>query len=112
MQVNRSKLIFLDSQLHTSKDKMTVNMPQGGPFQLDHHEFMKLTLVQFSMRKNWHSINRTNNALFWFVPAGALPNPALTNNLVIWNGTYYPIITSECDPNSFNQFQDLLEGRS
>ena len=53
-------MMFLDSRMHSHNDRTKVLLPSR-PFTASGEEKMSLTLMQFSMRRNWYNINETNN---------------------------------------------------
>ena len=62
-----SKLIFIDSSVNTDGRDHTKVMCPPHPFSAQGNERMALTLVSFTMRRNWYNINATNNTFYLFV---------------------------------------------
>ena len=60
-----SKLIFIDSSVATHGDHAKVLVPPH-PLSAGVGERMALSLVSFSMRRNWYNINPTNNTFYIF----------------------------------------------
>lgn len=54
-----SRMMFLDSRMHSHNDRTKVLLPSR-PFAAAGEEKLSLTLMQFSMRRNWYNINETN----------------------------------------------------
>ena len=66
MRGDVSKLIFIDSTVATDgRDTTKVMLPQQ--FSTGVGEKMSLSLVSFTMRRNWYNINATNNKFYIFV---------------------------------------------
>ena len=61
-----SKLIFIDSSVNTHGDKTKVMIPPHS-FSAQGNERMALSLVSFSMRRNWYNINDTNRFFYLYV---------------------------------------------
>ena len=62
-----SKLIFIDSSVNTDGRDHTKVLVPAHPFSASAGERMALSLVSFSMRRNWYNINPTNNTFYLFV---------------------------------------------
>jgi hypothetical protein len=60
-----SKLIFIDSSVATHGDHTKVLVPPH-PLSAGAGERMALSLVSFSMRRNWYNANPTNNTFYIF----------------------------------------------
>ena len=65
MKVKYSRNIFIDSEINTigNGQKAKVNLPASS-FSIGPHEDMRLVLSSFEMRRNWYSINETNNTFY------------------------------------------------
>ncbi len=63
-----SRNIFIDSETNVVRDGFAyrVNFPQE-PFSILPGQKMKLTLTSYDQRRNWFSVNQTNNKLFFAV---------------------------------------------
>lgn len=63
--VQNSRLIFVDSETNTvgNKGHCKINIPQH-PFSVCCQDQMRLTLLSFDMRRNWYSVNATNNTFY------------------------------------------------
>ena len=61
-----SRLIFIDSSVNTHHDRTKVFVPTH-PFSAQGEERLAISLLQFSMRRNWYNINATNNAGYIYV---------------------------------------------
>ena len=61
-----SKLIFVDSSVNTTGDTTRVLLP-AQPFSATGNERLALTLVSFSIRRNWTNINDTNRTFYLFL---------------------------------------------
>ena len=62
--VKQSRLIFIDSELNGSPNSV-VEFPSQ-PFSVCCSDHMRLTLLSFQMRRNWYSVNTTNNTFYIF----------------------------------------------
>ena len=62
-----SKLIFVDSSVSTDGRGHTKVLIPPHPFSAQGGERMALTLVSFTMRRNWYNLNATNNTFYLFV---------------------------------------------
>ena len=62
--VKQSRLIFIDSELNGSPNAV-VEFPSQ-PFSVCCSDHMRLTLLSFQMRRNWYSVNATNNTFYIF----------------------------------------------
>ena len=60
--VKQSRLIFIDSELNGSPNAV-VEFPSQ-PFSVCCSDHMRLTLLSFQMRRNWYSVNATNNTFY------------------------------------------------
>ena len=67
MRGTHSKLIFIDSSVNTDGRDHTKLLIPPHPFSAQGGERMALTLVSFTMRRNWYNINATNNTFYLFV---------------------------------------------
>jgi hypothetical protein len=64
MRGDSSKLIFIDSTVNTDgRDHSKILCPPH-PISASNGERMSLTLVSFTMRRNWYNINSTNNQFY------------------------------------------------
>jgi hypothetical protein len=61
-----SKLIFIDSSVNTHGDHTKVIVPPH-PFSATGAERLALSLVSFSMRRNWYNLNNTNRTFYLFL---------------------------------------------
>ena len=61
-----SKLVFIDSSVSTHGDHTKVIVPPH-PLSATGGERMALSLVSFSMRRNWYNVNATNNRFYLFL---------------------------------------------
>ena len=66
MRGTSSKLIWIDSSVNTHGDKTSVLVPSH-PFDAHGNEKMSLTLLQFSLRRNFYNINPTNNVAYIYI---------------------------------------------
>lgn len=68
-QLINSRVIFVDSEINTEPDgRASIRCPSQ-PFSLTgSKDAMELTLVQFSMRRNWHAVNDTNRFFYTYSP--------------------------------------------
>jgi hypothetical protein len=62
--VKQSRLIFIDSELNGSPNSV-VEFPSQ-PFSVCCSDHMRLTLLSFQMRRNWYTVNATNNTFYIF----------------------------------------------
>ena len=60
--VKQSRLIFIDSELNGHQNAV-VTFPSQ-PFSVCCSDHMRLTLLSFQMRRNWYSVNSTNNTFY------------------------------------------------
>jgi hypothetical protein len=60
--VKQSRLIFIDSELNGHPNAV-VTFPSQ-PFSVCCSDHMRLTLLSFQMRRNWYSVNSTNNTFY------------------------------------------------
>jgi hypothetical protein len=67
MRGDVSKLIFIDSTVSTDARDPTKIMVPAHPFSTQSGEKQSLTLVSFSMRRNWYNINVSNNTFYSFL---------------------------------------------
>ena len=63
MRGTQSRLIFIDSSVNTHGDRSHISLPPH-PFTAIGNERMSLTLLSFSIRRNWMNINATNNTFY------------------------------------------------
>ena len=70
-----SKLLFLDSSVNTHGDHTKVLLPPH-PLSATGGERLALSLVSFSMRRNWYNINPTNG-IFYLHVAGVYHEVAI-----------------------------------
>lgn len=82
-----SKLIFIDSSVNTDGRDHTKVLVPPHPFSAQGGERMALSLVSFTMRRNWYNINATNNTFYLFL-----------------NATYYAVTIA---PGVYATFADL-----
>ena len=61
-----SKYLFIDSSVNTQRGKTRVMVPPH-PFSATGQERMALSLVSFSMRRNWYNINANCNTFYLLV---------------------------------------------
>jgi hypothetical protein len=61
-----SKLLFIDSSVNTHGDHTKVLVPPH-PLSATGNERLALSLVSFSMRRNWYNLNPTNGIFYLFV---------------------------------------------
>ena len=85
MNVKNSRLIFIDSEINTvgNRGKAKVLLPNH-PFSVCCNDRMRLTLLSFEMRRNWYSVNQTNN-IFYIRD----PDADTYTEIVIPPGSYY-----------------------
>ena len=79
--------VFIDSEINAVGNGQIskINFPPSA-FSVAPKEQMKMTLTSFEMRRNWYSVNPSNNTLYFYNPALA---PALQFVIiVIQQGTY------------------------
>ena len=82
-----SKLLFVDSSVNTDgRDHTKLTLPTH-PFSCQGNERMAITLVSFTMRRNWLNINATNNTFYIFV-AGTTAGTGTYHEVVIPPGVY------------------------
>ncbi len=76
--------VYLDSEINTVGNGQVsrIQFPSTA-FSVSAGQMMKLVLTSFEMRRNWYSINATNNTFYLYNPAGAIYTP-----IVIQAGTY------------------------
>ena len=67
MRGDVSKLIFVDSSVNTDGRDHTKLLLPPTPFSAQAGERMALTLVSFSIRRNWYNIHAANNTFYLFV---------------------------------------------
>lgn len=65
MKVVYSRNIFIDSEINVigNGEQLRINFPPQ-PFSIGGNQKMRLVLNAFEMRRNWHSINQTNNEFY------------------------------------------------
>jgi len=70
MKVKYSRNIFIDSEINTigNGQKTKVNLPPSS-FSIGPHEDMRLIMTSFEMRRNWYSVNPSNNTFYSYAPA-------------------------------------------
>ena len=83
--IRNSRLIFVDSEINTigNQGKAKLIFPPH-PFSVCCNDRMRLTLTSFEMRRNWYSVNPTNNTFYLYTPA---PTDTYTE-IVIAPGNY------------------------
>ena len=88
--VRNSRLIYIDSEINTigNRSKAKVLLPPH-PFSVYQQDRMRLTLVSFEMRRNWYSINATNQIFYVHSPTA---------------GTYQEVVIPA---GSYDTFADL-----
>jgi hypothetical protein len=69
MRGNLSRMMWIDSSLNTTADKTHVLVPNH-PFSAAGNERIALTLVDFSLRRNWPNIHRNNSVFYLYVDDG------------------------------------------
>jgi hypothetical protein len=63
-KVKESKILFLDSRAgHQVNHKSRINFPTDS-FSAKGNELIRLTLLEFNMRRNFYNINSTNNRFY------------------------------------------------
>ena len=90
-----SRTIFVDSAVNQFHDRTKVVVPTH-PFQAKGEEKLAIALAQFSMKRNWTNVNRTNN-----------------RGYVYYRNAYFPFIIPPGVYTSFNAAgdpQSLLSG--
>lgn len=99
MKVKYNRNIFIDSEINTigNGQKTKVNMPSS-TFSVGPHESMRLVLSSFEMRRNWYSINPTNNTFYLYDPAG----PSY-RQITIADGSYRKFGATSADADSLCQ---------
>lgn len=96
MRVKYSRNVFIDSEINAIGNGQTtkVNFPSS-VFNVSSREQMRLVLTSFEMRRNWYSVNPSNNTFYLFDPAGP--------------GTYTPIEIAPGTYSSFNALATAVE---
>ena len=93
MIVKFARNIFIDSEINAVGNGQIskINFPASS-FSVSPKEQMKMTLTSFEMRRNWYSINPSNNIMYWYNPG----NPPATQYAVITiqEGTYDSFVPS------------------
>jgi len=71
MKVVRSRLIYIDSEINAVGNGRVsqVNFPSS-VFSVSQGQQMRMTLNSFEMRRNFYSVNPTNNTFYLYDPAG------------------------------------------
>ena len=79
--------VFIDSEINSVGNGQVskINFPPSA-FNVAPKEQMKMTLTSFEMRRNWYSVNPSNNTFYWYDPTAALATQYLP--IVIQQGTY------------------------
>ena len=85
-----SRLIFVDSSCNTDGRAHSKIMVPPHPFSSVGAERMSLTLVSFTMRRNWYNINNTNNRFYIYV-----------------NNVHHEV---KIDPGVYTTFDELRDG--
>jgi hypothetical protein len=67
MRGDVSKLLFIDSTVSTDARDHTKIMVPAHPFSAQSGEKQSLTLVSFTMRRNWYNINASNNTFYLYL---------------------------------------------
>jgi hypothetical protein len=67
MRGDVSKLIFIDSTVSTDSRDNTKIMVPAHPFSTQSGEKQSLTLVSFTVRRNWYNINASNNTFYLYL---------------------------------------------
>ena len=68
-KVKESKILFLDSRAgHQLNHKSRINFPTES-FSAQGNELIRLTLLEFNMKRTFYNINSTNNKFFIFDPS-------------------------------------------
>jgi len=90
--VNKSKMrsvyqrnVFIDSEASSNRDDklaVKVNFPPTN-FNIRQGQMMRITLSQFTMRRNFYNIHQYNNVFYLYDPAGPTYTP-----IIIQPGTY------------------------
>ena len=85
-----SRNIFIDSEINTIGNGLytRINFPTSN-FTIGLRQTMKLTLVSFEMRRNFYSINQTNNTFYLF----NYPTTGDYTQFVISPGNYVDLTT-------------------
>ena len=65
--IKNSRLVFIDSEINTigNKARAKVIIPSHS-FCVSGTDRMRLTLQSFEMRRNWYSVNQTNNIFYFY----------------------------------------------
>ncbi len=90
MKTIYSRNCFLDTETNIVRDGFAyrVNFPQE-PFSIQPGQKMKLTLTSYDQRRNWYSINQTNNKFFFAVKDERnVPNAIKFYEVLIPPGSY------------------------
>eukprot|EP00965_Chrysotila_dentata_P166727 5505641-Pleurochrysis_carterae.AAC.1 len=68
MKTVRTRNIFVNSEAHEDGlGRSRISCPPQ-PFSLQPGEFMRLTLLCFTMQRAWSNVNSSNNTFYWHVP--------------------------------------------
>lgn len=96
MRVKYARNIFVDSEINAiGNGQITkINFPSSA-FSINSKEQMRLVLSSFEMRRNWYSVNPTNNTFYLYDPAGL--------------GTYTPIVISQGTYSTFNDLATAIQ---
>ena len=65
--VKQSRLMIIDSELNSvsQRGKCRILIPNH-PFSVQGDSKMRMTLLSFVMRRQWHNINQTNNEFYLY----------------------------------------------
>ena len=91
MKLKDSKNVFIDSEINSvaGGELVRLNFPQSS-FSCTKDEKIRLVLTSFEMRRNFYSVNQTNNTMYWFDATGP--------------GSYTPFVIS---PGNYLSYNDL-----
>ena len=74
-KVKESKILFLDSRAgHQLDHKSRINFPTES-FSAQGNELIRLTLLEFNMKRTFYNINSTNNKFFIYDPSNSAEIP-------------------------------------
>ena len=91
MKTTYFRNVFIDSEINAVGDGQATRIQfPSTAFSIRSGEMMKLILTSFEMRRNWYSVNSTNNTCYLYNH----PNP----------GDYTPVVIA---PGSYRSFTDL-----
>ncbi len=85
-----SRNVYLDTESNIVRDGFAyrVNFPQE-PFSILSGQKMKLTLTSYDQRRNWYSVNQTNNKFYFAVKdARNIPSAIKFYEVIIPPGSY------------------------